>query len=42
MKEPWFATFTFLDLGGAISSTHVQRLVAAIPGLWRRIAGLWN
>jgi len=37
MKEPWFATFTFLDAGGAISSSQLRRLVAAFTTLWRRI-----
>jgi hypothetical protein len=39
MKEPWFATFTFLDVGGAISSTQLQRFSGAMTALWRRILG---
>ena len=39
-KEPppaaWFATFTLLDAGGAISSSQLQRLLAPLKKLWRR------
>jgi hypothetical protein len=39
-KEPpraaWFATFTFLDTGGAIGSSQLQHLLAPVKKLWRR------
>jgi hypothetical protein len=35
-RESWFATFTFLDAGGAISSSQLQYLVASFAKLWRR------
>jgi hypothetical protein len=35
----WFATFSLLDAGGAISSSQMQRLVASITTLWRRTIG---
>jgi len=35
-NEPWFATFSLLDAGGAMSSSQLQRLVAPIAKLWRR------
>jgi hypothetical protein len=42
-KEPalaaWFATFTLLDVGGAISSSQLQRLLAPVKKLWRRAVG---
>jgi hypothetical protein len=33
--QAWYATFSFLDVGGAISASQLQRLVAAISRLWR-------
>jgi hypothetical protein len=38
-SAPWFATFSLLDAGGAISSSQMQRLVASITTLWRRTIG---
>lgn len=35
----WFATFSFLDAGGAISSSQLQRLVASLTNLWQRTIG---
>ena len=37
--EPWFATFSLLDAGCAISSSQLRRLVASITTLWRRTIG---
>ena len=37
--EPWFATFTFLDLSGVISSSQVDRFVTWMARLWRRTRG---
>jgi len=36
----WFATFSLLDVGSAISSSQLQRLVASIARLWRLTMGL--
>ena len=33
---PWFATFSFLDFGGTISSSQLRRFVAPLVNLWRR------
>ena len=48
-SEPWFATFTFLDVSGVISSSQVDRLVTWMARLWRRtvtgaraVAGQWR
>jgi hypothetical protein len=38
-SAPWFATFSLLDAGGALSSSQMQRLVAPITKLWRRTIG---
>lgn len=42
-KEPpraaWLATFALLDVGGAISSSQLQRLLAPVKKLWRRAVG---
>jgi hypothetical protein len=38
-SAPWFATFSLLDAGGAISSSQMQRLVTPITKLWRRTIG---
>ena len=37
--EPWFATFSLLDAGCAISSSQMQHLVASIAKLWRWTIG---
>jgi hypothetical protein len=34
-REGWFATFTFLDVTGAIGSSHVRRLGAVITRMWK-------
>lgn len=36
--EHWFATFTFLDAGCAISASQFRRLVALVTKLWRRVS----
>jgi hypothetical protein len=36
---PWFATFTFLDAGCAISASQFQRLLALVTNLWRQAKG---
>ena len=38
-SEPWFTTLSVLDVGGAISSSQFQRLVASFTKLWRRTIG---
>ena len=35
--ERWFATFTLLDAGGAISSWQYRRLLTVVVTVWRRI-----
>ena len=35
----WFATFSFLDVGGAISASQMRRLVATVSKLWRLTLG---
>ena len=34
-RERWFATFTILDVSGAMDSSQLRRLRAAIATLWR-------
>ena len=34
-SDNWFATFSFLDVGSAISSSQLRRLVATVSKLWR-------
>jgi len=36
-KSPWFATFMVLDMGGAISSSQLSRLIAPIKQLWQQV-----
>lgn len=36
----WFATFTILDAGCAISESQFRRLLAFVTKLWRRTVGL--
>jgi hypothetical protein len=38
-SAPWFATFTFLDVSSAMSSTQMQGLVESVAKLWRRAIG---
>jgi hypothetical protein len=38
-RGSWFATFSFLDAGCAISSSQLQGLVASITKLWQRTIG---
>jgi hypothetical protein len=38
-RAAWFATFTLLDVGGAISSSQLQRMLAPVKKLWRRAIG---
>jgi hypothetical protein len=38
-REPWFATFTFLDISSTISSSQLQRLAASIARVWRQTLG---
>ena len=38
-RAAWFATFTLLDVGGAISSSQLQRLLARVKKLWWRAVG---
>jgi hypothetical protein len=33
---PWFATFSLLDVGGAMSPAQIQPFVALLAKLWRR------
>ena len=33
--QAWYATFSFLDVGGAISVSQLQRLIAAISRMIR-------
>ena len=35
--QAWFATFTFFDASGAISSSQWEHLTAPIRKLWRRM-----
>jgi hypothetical protein len=39
MKQPWFATFMFLDVSGTITSSQYERLSAAFARAWRRLLG---
>jgi hypothetical protein len=34
-SDNWFATFSFLDAGSAISSSRLRRFVATVSKLWR-------
>jgi hypothetical protein len=34
-REGWFATFTFLDLTGAIASSQLRRVATTIAKLWQ-------
>jgi hypothetical protein len=34
-SDNWFATFSFLDVGSAINSSQLRRLVATVSKLWR-------
>ena len=36
-RNDWFATFTFLDLSGAISSSQLRGIARMIGNVWRRI-----
>jgi len=38
-SDNWFATFSFLDVGSAISSSQLRRLVATVSKLWRLTLG---
>ena len=38
-RDNWFATFSLMDVGGAIGSSHVRGLLAAASKLWRRTIG---
>jgi hypothetical protein len=38
-RAAWFATFTLLDVSGAISSSELQRVLAPVKKLWRRAVG---
>lgn len=33
----WFATFTFLDLNGAMASSQLRRLAATTARVWRLV-----
>ena len=35
-SDDWFATFSFLDVGSAISASQLRRLVATVSKLLRR------
>jgi hypothetical protein len=35
----WYATFSFLDVGGAVSASQLHALVAAIARIWRLTVG---
>ena len=37
--ESWFATFTFLDAGGAISASQLRGLRASMTRWWRWTLG---
>ncbi len=42
-REGWFATFTFLDVSGAIGSSQLPRWGSMISRAWRAIVrGLTN
>ena len=34
-REGWFATFTFLDLSGAVGSSQLRRVAVMIAKLWQ-------
>lgn len=38
-RQGWYATFSLLDARGAISSSELQALFAAIARLWRSTIG---
>ena len=38
-RPAWFATFSFLDISGAITSSELQRLLAPVRKLWQRVFG---
>ena len=35
----WFATFSFLDASGSVSSSELRHLAASIRKFWRAITG---
>jgi hypothetical protein len=37
--ESWYATFSFLDVGGAVSASQLRRLAAAVSRIWRLTIG---
>jgi hypothetical protein len=38
-RGDWYATFTLLDISGAISSSHLRRVVSSVGRLRRRLIG---
>ena len=38
-RDDWFATFTLLDLSGAIGSSQLRRVAARIAKLWHLTLG---
>ena len=38
-REGWFATFTLLDLSGAVGSSQLRRVAVMIAKLWQLTLG---